>query len=125
MIIEQGIRVVGSKGAKELTALFDSGSTYSFIRKDIAEKIEIIIKLPEPLELRTEDKNNQMEIEKAIRLDFHLNGYRFTDEFMVSDKISEECIIGAGTMQKWHFKLDFENEKIIIDPRATRLKAIL
>lgn len=124
MIIEQAIRVVGSKGEKELTAMFDSGSTYSFIRKDIAGELGMVDKLPEPITLGTADKDNSIEVKERISADFHLNGYRFTDELMVSDRISEECIIGTGTMQKWHFKLDFENDKIIIDPRATKLRII-
>jgi len=31
-------------------------------------------------------------------------------------------IIGASTMQKWRFKLDFEREEIIIDPRVSGLR---
>lgn len=32
---------------------------------------------------------------------------------------------GAATMQKWRFKLDFEAEEVIIDPRVTRLRFML
>ena len=48
--------------------------------------------------------------------------YRFSDEFMVLSDLSEELIIGTTTMQKWRFKLDFEREEVIIDPRVTRLR---
>jgi len=30
--------------------------------------------------------------------------------------------MGAATMQKWRFKLDFEKEEVLIDPRVLRLR---
>ncbi len=35
--------------------------------------------------------------------------------------LSEEVIIGAATMQKWRLKLDFENDRVIVDPRVAKL----
>ncbi|MFQ5812826.1 MAG: hypothetical protein ACE5I2_06515 [Anaerolineae bacterium] len=35
-----------------------------------------------------------------------------------------QLIIGAATMQKWRFKLDFEADAAIIDPRVTRLRLL-
>ena len=65
-----------------------------------------------------------MEVRERVSLDFHLNGYRFSDEFMVIPDLSSEVIIGAATMQKWRFKLDFEADEVIIDPRVTRLRLL-
>jgi len=36
--------------------------------------------------------------------------------------LSIQLIIGAKTMQAWRFKLDFEADEVIIDPRVTRLR---
>jgi len=63
-----------------------------------------------------------MVVKEAVSLDFHLNVYRFSDEFLVFENLSEEFIIGVITMQKWRFKLDFEHDEVIIDPRVTRLR---
>ena len=111
----------GSKGEVLVNALFDSGVVYSFIRKDIAEKIEFITKLPEPWEFEVAEKKRKLVVTEHISISFYIDGTRFSDEFLVSDKISEEVIIGAVTLQKWRFKLDFENEKVLFDPKVTKL----
>jgi hypothetical protein len=49
----------------------------------------------------------------GVRFDFHINGHRFSDEFFVLENLSE---------QKWRFKLDFDHDEFIINPRVTRLR---
>lgn len=120
-IIQKQIELVGSKGRTKEIALFDSGSTYSCIRKEIAEELGGIVTLLEPLELRTAKEGESVEVKEAIRLDFHLNGYRFSDEFLVIERLSKKVIIGSKTLQSWRLKLDFENDEVIIDPRVTEI----
>jgi predicted aspartyl protease len=121
-IIEKEIELVGSRGRKKVKGLFDSGATYSCISRELATELEILTPLPESISFETAEKGKTLEAREAVRLDFHINGYRFSDEFMVLPELSEEVIIGASTMQKWRFKLDFEREEVIIDPRVTRLR---
>lgn len=123
-IIEKEIELVGSKGRKKEIGLFDSGSTYSCIEKGLAQKLETIIHLPMPLEFETAKKGEKVKTKEATRLNFYLNGYRFSDEFFVLSDFSEAVIIGTTTMQKWRFKLDFEHEEVIIDTRVTRLRLL-
>ncbi len=61
---------------------------------------------------------------KRITLDFNLDGYTFSDEFMVISKLADQVIIGAATLQKWRLKFDFENDDIIIDSRVTKLRLL-
>jgi len=61
---------------------------------------------------------------ERVSLNFYLNGYRFSDEFMLIPGPSEPIIIGAATLQKWRMKLDFEADDVIIDPRVTKLRLI-
>lgn len=123
-IIEKEVRLVGSKGEEVRTGLFDSGDTYSCIDRGLAERVGALDPLPSPLLLETAEKGRTVEIKEAVRLDFHLNGYRFSDEFMIVPRLAERLIIGAATMQKWRFKLDFENDEVIIDPRVTKLRLL-
>jgi len=123
-IIEKEIKLVGSKGEHELVGLFDSGATYSCIDRDLAEELEMLIPLPSPLSLETAEVGRRVQVREAVRLDFHLDGYRFSDEFMVIPNLSDQLIIGVATMQKWRFKLDFEADEVIIDPRVTRLRLL-
>ncbi len=122
-VLWQKIKLRGSKGER-LDALFDSDATYSFIRTDIAEKVEQLIPLPEPWEFGTAEKGRKIVVTEHISVSFYLDDTRFSDEFLVTDEISEEVIIGAKTMQSWRFKLDFENEKVLFDPKVTRLVII-
>jgi len=121
MILTKTMHFEGSKGTAELTALFDSGATYSCIRPDLVPGLEEARPLPKPLNVETASEGNFIRIDSRATLDFYLNDLRLTDEFMVVPDLSEEVIIGATTMQKWKIKLDFEHEQIITDPRAARL----
>lgn len=62
-----------------------------------------------------------MEITYTTRLDFYHEDVRLSDELLVVPGLSEEVIIGAATMQKWKLKLDFENDRVIVDPRVAKL----
>ena len=121
-VIEKNIKLKGSKGEDYLLALFDGGSSYSCIRKELAEKLEIITPLPETIEFGTADEKTKIEVTQRVSIDFFLNGDRFSDEFYVVEGLSEKAIIGASTMQKWRMKLDYENDDIIYDPKVTRLR---
>ncbi|MBT9163573.1 MAG: hypothetical protein DDT24_00484 [Chloroflexi bacterium] len=123
-IIARNLRLAGSKGEQEVEGLFDSGATYSCIEKELAERLGILERISSPLALETAKEGEKVEVREAVRLDFYLDGYRFSDEFMVIPGLSERLIIGATTMQKWRFKLDFEREEVIIDPRVTRLRLL-
>jgi len=123
-IIARNIRLAGSKGEQEVEGLFDSGATYSCIEKELAGRLGMLERIPLPLVLQTAKEGEKVEAREAVRLDFYLDGYRFSDEFMVIAGLSERLIIGATTMQKWRFKLDFEREEVIIDPRVTRLRLL-
>ncbi len=121
MIIRIPLRFEGSKGEKTLYALFDSGATYSCIAEESVEDLEEIIKLHTPLRLATASDATYMEITYTTRLDFYHEDVRLSDEFLVVPALSEEVIIGAATMQKWRLKLDFENDRVIVDPRVAKL----
>ena len=123
-IIAKKLKLVGSKGEEELEGLFDSGATYSCIERELAERLATLERIPIPLKFETAEKKRSIVAKEAVRLDFFLSGYRFSDEFMVIPDLSEKVIIGAKTMQAWRFKLDFENEEVIIDPRVTKLRLL-
>jgi hypothetical protein len=78
----------------------------------------------QPLRFETAQEGDSMTATQRVVLDFLLNDYRFSDEFIVLDRLSEPVIIGAKTMQAWRMKLDMEHEEVIIDPSVTRLRLI-
>lgn len=120
-VVIKNIKLKGSKGEIEREAIFDSGSTYSCIRPDLAESLEIVIPLPEPMEFSTAGEDRKVTAKGAVRLNFYIENYRFSDEFMMIEGLSNGVIIGAKTLQAWRLKLDFEKDEIIIDPKVTKL----
>jgi len=123
-VIQKLIRLVGSKGSQEEMAIFDSGSTYSCIRPELAEKLATIEPLPEPMDFGTAKEGETLTATERVILNFYLDGYRFSDEFMLIPGLSEPAVIGAATLQKWRLKLDFEADEVIIDPRVTHLRLL-
>jgi len=120
-VIINRIKLVGSKGAKKVDGLFDVGASFSFINKNLASELGIIDTLPSPLEFELAKEGEKMIVNEAIRLDFYIEGIRLSDEFLVAEKLSEDAIIGATTLQKWRLKLDFEQDRVIVDQMVTRL----
>ena len=123
-VIQKKIRLIGSKCEEDSNVIFDSGSTYSCIRPELAKKLGIILPLPIPKEFETAEEDKKVIAKEAVRLDFILNGSTFSDEFMLISKLSEQVIIGAATMQKWRMKLNFETDEVIIDPSVTKLRLL-
>jgi hypothetical protein len=123
-VIQKLIKLAGSKGSQEVEAIFDSGSSYSCIRPELASKLGMTEALPEPMEIGTAKDGEKLQANKRVSLNFYLNGYRFSDEFILIPGLSEQAIIGAATLQKWRLKLDFEHDEVIIDPRVTKLRLL-
>jgi len=120
-IIINRIKLAGSKGEKKVDALFDSGATYSFIRKELALRLAIPDNLPNPLEFETAREGDKLSVKEAVRLDFYIEGIRLSDEFLIIEELSEDVIIGATTLQKWRLKLDFDQDRVIVNQMVTRL----
>jgi predicted aspartyl protease len=120
-ILVKQVTLRGDKGQVELDGMFDTGATYSVIRKDIAEQIATVIPLDEPIVLRTAEQGRQLTVTHRVVLTIWLNSYRLSDEFLVLEELSRPVLIGAATMQKWRIRLDMANEEVIVDPTATEL----
>ena len=115
----------GTKNDKYIYSLFDSGAKYSFLRKDIAEQLEDLMVLNKPLKMATADSGNFLEVRYATRTFFSVsNDVELSDEFYVIEELSEEAVIGALTMQKWKMKLDFEHDRVEVDPRMAKMQII-
>jgi hypothetical protein len=123
-IIEKKIRLIGSKGSRQVWAMFDSGASYSIIQPGLAREIARLERLPAPKHFGTAEKGRKVTAKERASLDFKLNGYTLSDEFMVVPNVTESVIIGAATMRKWRMKLDFEHDRVIIDPRVAKLRLL-
>ena len=112
---------MGSKGEKTIYTLFDSGAGFSCITPENADEIGLIERMRLPLEVGTSSRRHFVKIDHTLRSDFYFGDLRMSDEFMVVPDLSEEAIIGVNTMQKWRIRLDFEHDRIIVDPKVVKL----
>ncbi len=123
-VMVKKIPLEGSRGREEVSVLFDSGATFSCIQPQLAERLELTVPLPRPMECATAEGSIRVTAHHRVTLNFYLNGYQFSDEFMVIPNLSEPAIIGAATLQKWRIKLDFEREEVLFNPEVTKLRII-
>ncbi len=120
-LIYKEIFLRGDKGERRFQALWDNGSSESFIRRDLAKKVAAISKLriSKGFEM---GKGTLLVSESTPILDIEIEGFNLFWHFLVVPDLSEELIIGADFFQRWKIKLDPENERIIVDPKALKLK---
>ena len=120
-LIYKEVVLRGDKGEGEFQALWDNGSSESFIRRDLAERVGTILRLDAPREFEMR-KGNLSVSESTGVLSVEVEGFNLFWHFLVVPNLSEELIIGADFLQRWKIKLD--PKRIIIDPKALKLKLV-
>jgi predicted aspartyl protease len=121
-IIQIPVLYVGSKGEKPLLTLFDSGAHLSCIDPQFIEELETPVPLGHIRRLATASIGHYIEVKERVTLDFYIDDILLSDEFLVVPGLSEEAIIGVSTLQKWRMKLDFEHDRVIVDPKLAMLR---
>lgn len=123
-LLERNLTLKGLKGERTVSALFDSGASYSCIRREVADEIGLLEPLEEPMTFETADKDSEVVAEFVVRLSFFFSDSerRFTDEFIVLDNLSEDLIIGAATLRKWKIRLDFDADEVTYERKMHRLR---
>lgn len=107
-ILEVTLQSFGGQSSKART-VFDSGSHYTIVRESALPVGTQVMLYPSPKELRTAAQGGRLQIKGGTLLVFEIGGKMIQDEVMVSSDLSQEAIIGAGTMQKWDISLKNEN----------------
>jgi len=123
-ILRIPILYVGAKGEKRLNTLFDSGADLSCIHPDYVKELETPVHLGRIRHLNTASAARLIEVKEAVRLDFVIDDILLSDEFLIIPGLSEEVIIGVATLQKWRMKLDFEHDRVVVNPRLGRLQLV-
>lgn len=120
-LIYKEIMLRGDKGEGRFQALWDNGSSESFIRRDLAGNVGTILRLSAPRQF--EMGKGMLSVEESTGIvNVKVEGFDLFWHFLVVPDLSEELIIGADFLQRWKIKLDPESERIIIDPKALKLK---
>ncbi len=121
-LITKRLILHGPRRKRSVEALFDTGSSKSFIRGDIAQGLGQNVELPEPRKF--EMARGTLAVREGLVADVAIGRHRLFHTFLVVDGLTEEVIIGADFLQEWHIRLEPRSRRIILDPRALRLKAV-
>ena len=125
-VLEHEVTLIGTKGRARCRALFDSGASYSIVRREIAERIGWLEPLPVPEDwvFETARAGDYVQAAGILHLDFRFDDSEahFSGEFVVFDELSEELIVGAKTMQAWKISLDLAAERVDYRKTAQRLR---
>jgi len=80
-VIINRIKLVGSKGEKKVDALYDSGASFSFIQKELADKLDTVLAIPKPIAFETAKEGDELYVRERVVLDFYIEGIRFQMNF--------------------------------------------
>jgi len=106
------LRAVGDKGEADVTVLFDTGATKSFIRRSVAEKISTITKLPEPIVFYLANGTSKITVKDIAIVTIGQGAKSIIDTFLVMDEQLEDVILGEGTMRRFALKIDMERGQV-------------
>lgn len=102
--------------------MFDTGSTYSLINEEIARAVADPVEIVEPK--RFEAAVGSFVVRQGVFADVLIKHRRYPAQFYVAPGLTESLIIGADFMQVWHIQLDPRKRRVILDPKAMKLKAV-
>ena len=123
-VIKLPLLYAGSKGEKRLYTLFDSVANLSCINPGFVDGLEVPINLGRTRLIATANEGDFIEVNEVVRLDFYIHDVLLSDEFLVVPGLREEAIIGAATLQKWRIKVDFEHDRVHVDPKVAKMQLI-
>lgn len=121
-LISKQLEVIGDKQKIKVQALFDTGASASFIRKDLADQIATVVRMPSPWMFILGDGKGRVRAEHCLHVDIIIKGIRIFHQLIAVKDLGEEMIIGPDILQRWRIELNPEREDILIDKKVTELK---
>ena len=113
-IVEVELETLGGlKGRAR--AVFDSGSHSTLIREDCLPKGALLERREKPLRFKTAARGGTLDVVGGVVLIIKVGDRLIRDEALVSPDLSQEMIIGAGTMQKWDITLRNTNGRTQVE----------
>jgi len=107
------LKVRSSRGELDVKALFDTGASFTVVRRDVAEKIGHI--LPTDVrEVTLADGKTKLKVLGYIPISTVLEGSPIDDIAYVIEELAEELIVGVKVMEFYDIKLDPSTNKIIV-----------
>jgi predicted aspartyl protease len=113
MKIYRSLRVRSSKGELTVRALFDTGASFTVVRRDVAERIGHM--LPTGVrEVTLADGKTKLRVLGYIPISTVLEGSPIDDVAYVVEELAEELIVGVKVMEFYDIKLDPSTNRITV-----------
>jgi hypothetical protein len=90
-------------------AVFDTGSFYTILREDKVPPEATVLRRKQPHVFRTAARGHQFAAEAELPLVLRIGDRAIHDVALVSSDLSQEMLVGAGTMQKWDISIISRN----------------
>jgi predicted aspartyl protease len=115
------LRVRSSRGELAVKALFDTGASFTVVRRDVAEKIGHI--LPTDVrEVTLADGKTKLKVLGYIPISTVLEGSPIDDIAYVIEELAEELIVGVKVMEFYDIRLDPSTNRIIVGRKYSSFK---
>ncbi len=88
-------------GRAKVRAVFDTGSHFSIIQESKLPARTTVLGYPKPERLKTAARGGRLEITGTTVLYIQIGRKVVRHEVLVSPELSQEMLIGAGTLQEW------------------------
>jgi len=111
--IYRSLKVKSFKGELAVKALFDTGASFTVVRKDVAEKVGYILST-DVKEVTLADGRRKLKVFGYIPISTTLEGSPVDDIAYVIEELAEELIIGVKVMEFYDIKLDPSSNKIVV-----------
>jgi predicted aspartyl protease len=107
------LRVRSSRGELAVKTLFDTGASFTVVRRDVAEKIGHI--LPTDVrEVTLANGKTKLKVLGYIPISTVLEGSPIDDIAYVIEELAEELIVGVKVMEFYDIRLDPSTNRIIV-----------
>jgi predicted aspartyl protease len=115
------LRVRSSRGELAVKALFDTGASFTVVRRDVAEKIGHI--LPTDVrEVTLANGKTKLKVIGYIPISTVLEGSPIDDIAYVIEELAEELIVGVKVMEFYDIRLDPSTNRIIVGRNYSSFK---
>jgi predicted aspartyl protease len=119
--IHRVLRVRSSRGELAVKALFDTGASFTVVRRDVAEKIGHI--LPTDVrEVTLANGKTKLKVLGYIPISTVLEGSPIDDIAYVIEELAEELIVGVKVMEFYDIRLDPSTNRIIVGRNYSSFK---
>ena len=123
-VIKSPLLFESANGCKNMNVIFDSSVNISCINAIQLTDFAEIQQLGRFRNISFSADSKPIVVKHVVCLDFFINGILLSDEFFVVSHLYIDAIIGMPTIRKWRIKLNFEDDKVEVDPKVAELQLI-